>query len=173
MESEDIAVEADGGVVVGGGHDEVAEAEFVGDELGAVLGGDLGVVEQRAVEDLEDLAAGVGKGDGAVDLDGLRLVVGEVAVGDAVFGEGGADAVEGDLVAHLPADGGEVVLLGAAQRDAAGALVEAQVEGVVVAAGAHAQVQHVVGEGSPAVEVGGVDPEVAEGSDVAHGVSFR
>lgn len=98
---------------------------------------------------------------------------GEVAVGDAVLGEGGPDAVEGDLVAHLPAHGVEVVLLGAAQRDASGALVEAQAEGVVVAAGAHAQVQHVVGEGAPAVEVGGVDPEVAEGPDVAHGVSFR
>ena len=111
--------------------------------------------------------------DGAVDLDGLCLVVGEVAVGDAVLGEGGADAVEGDLVAHLPAHGVEVVLLGAAQGDAAGALVEAQVEGVVVAAGAHAQVEDVVGEGAPAVEVGGVDSEVAEGPDVAHGVSFR
>lgn len=46
-------------------------------------------------------------------------------------------------------------------------------EGVVVAAGAHAQVQHIVGERAPAVEVGGVDGEVAEGTDVAHGVSFR
>ena len=125
------------------------------------------------MEDLQALAAGVGEGDGAVDLDRLRLVVGEVAVGDAVLGEGGADAVQGYLVAHLPAHRGEVVLLGAAQRDAAGALVEAQVEGVVIALGAHAQVQHVVGEGAPAVEVGGVDSEVAEGPDVAHGVSFR
>ena len=46
-------------------------------------------------------------------------------------------------------------------------------EVVVVAAGAHARVQYVVGEGAPAVEAGGVDPEVAEGPDVAHGVAFR
>ena len=50
---------------------------------------------------------------------------------------------------------------------------ERRAEARIVAAGAHAQVQDVVGEGAPAVEVGGVDPEVAEGPDVAHGVSFR
>ena len=83
------------------------------------------LVEAGAVEDLQALAAWVLQGDRAVDRDGLRLIVGEVAVGDAVLGEGGADAVQGYLVAHLPARRGEVVLLGAAQRDAAGALVEA------------------------------------------------
>lgn len=36
------------------------------------------------------------------NVGGLRLVVGEAAVGDAVLSEGGPDAVEGDLIAQLP-----------------------------------------------------------------------
>jgi len=163
VEPEHVDVEVLQRPAVLAGHDDVAHPHVTGYE-GAheQRRPDRLVVEDRAVEQLDRVAAGVVEPREAGDPALVGLGVGAFGHLDPVVLDGRHHPLEVPLVEHLEADGGRPGL-GAGRDDEAWRVVVHPVAQrlVPVFVDRH-QPEEVPGERLPRVEVGRVQPEVAE-----------
>ena len=82
------------------------------------------------------------------------------------FGEVLARLLQGRVVGQLPADAGQLVLVGGEDHQSRGDLVDPVVQVVGVGPTPLGEAEHLAGEQLPRLEVGAGDPGVAHAADV-------